>query len=149
MKAQILSMSCLALFGFCMTAIAQEDAQPQKPASTKAITRTSHGHWKQVGEGVWEAKIPHFADDPQESYNPEFAVLRLTDDTYAEFQKDHVSFLNKYKIFGKDVLKQEQCSEAKPKTPRKKVGFYYLTVPHWPSSTASCQAYTGWSEPRK
>lgn len=143
---EILSVTFLALLGLSLTLVAQEATQ-QSNAAPATTTRSKHGIWKQLSDGVWEAKVPRYSSDATENGNPEFAVLRLTDDTYAEFQKDHVAFLNKYHVFRKAVRKQDECPEAKAKDEKKAGAFYYLMVPHWPTSTARCQAYPGWSEP--
>jgi hypothetical protein len=145
-KTEILSATFLALLGLSLPLISQEGAQ-QSNAAPATTTKSRHGSWKLLADGVWEAKVPRYSADVNEKGNPEFAVLRLTADTYAEFQKDHVAFLNKYHVFGKDVLKEDDCSEAKAKNEKPANAFYYLAVPHWPSSTARCEAYPGWSEP--
>jgi hypothetical protein len=146
-KAEILSVTCLALLGLSMPVIAQESAQKEKNTPSTTTTKARHGIWKQVADGIWEAKVPRFSDDPNETFKPEFAVLRLTEDTYGEFKKDHVAFLNKYKIFSAKVKKLVQYSEAKPKTADPPNSYYYATVAHWPTSTALAQVYPGWSEP--
>lgn len=148
LKSAVLGVTSVTLLGIALPTLAQEAAQQSNPAPS-TTSKTKRGIWKQVAEGVWEAKVPHFTDDPNESFKPEFAVLRLTEDTYAEFQKDHVAFLNKYHIFGRDVKKQDDCTELKAKHEKKATAFYYLSVPHWPTSTAYCMAYPGWSEPVK
>jgi hypothetical protein len=110
--------------------------------------RTDSGPWKKVGDGVWAVKVPKFPQDKKERVRPEFAVLRLSEARYAEFQKDRVGFLNKYKIFSRPVNKQEDCSAARPQKEKPEgAGYWYLIVAHWPTSTTACQAYPGWSEP--
>ena len=104
--------------------------------------------WKKVADGIWEAEVPGFSEDRKEDVKPEFAVLRLSEAQYDEFEKDHVGFLNRHKIFARPVNKQEVCSAAKPQKEKpEEAGFWYLVFTHWPSSTAACQAYPGWSEP--
>jgi len=141
-KGEILSVTCLALLGLCVPLIAQENAQQEKPASSSTTTKKTHGIWKAVADGIWEAKVPRFSDD-----QPEFAVLRLTEDSYGEFKKDHLAFLNKYKIFGRKVKKVALYSEAKPKAADPPDSYYYVTLAHWPTSTAAAEVYQGWSEP--
>jgi hypothetical protein len=104
--------------------------------------------WKKVADGIWEAEVPRFPEDKKEQVKPEFAVLRLSEAQYGEFEKDRVGFLNRHKIFARPVNKQEVCSAAKPQKEKPEdAGFWYLVLTHWPSSTAACQAYPGWSEP--
>jgi hypothetical protein len=110
--------------------------------------RTQSGAWKKVADGIWAVKVPKFPVDKKERVKPEFAVLRLSETRYDEFQRQRVDFLNKYKIFSRPVNKQEACSAAKPQKEKTEAAVYwYLIVTHWPSSTAACQAYAGWSEP--
>jgi hypothetical protein len=145
LKSAILSVTCLALLGLSLPVIAQESTQQEKPASL-TTTKTKHGIWKQVADGIWEAYIPKFSDDDEKT-KPEFAVLRLTSTTFAEFQKDKVAFLNKYKVFNVNVNKLALYSEAKPKNEDPPNSYNYVTLAHWPSSTAAAQVYQGWSEP--
>lgn len=136
-KTEIVSVTCLLLLVMSMAAFAPESAQEKS------------GIWKKVADGVWAANVPRFPDAAEEAVKPEFAVLRLTAARYTEFQKNPKGFLNMYKIFEKDVLKLEACPAAKPKTTEEpKVTYYYAVPTHWPGSTAACQAYTGWSEPK-
>jgi hypothetical protein len=130
-------VSVLLLLVMSMPAFAQDSALEQK----------SGGIWKKIADGVWVAKVPRFSDH-EEEVKPEFAVLRLTAARYAEFQKDPKGFLNKYKIFDKDVRDLEACPAAKPKTEEPKVAYWYTMKAHWPGSSAACQAYPGWSEPK-
>ena len=105
--------------------------------------------WKKVADGIWEAEVQGFAEDRKEHVKPEFAVLRLSEAQYDAFAKDRVGFLNQHKIFARPVNKQEVCSAAKPQQEKpEEAGFWYLVLAHWPSSTAACQAYPGWSEPQ-
>lgn len=144
-KFAVLSVACLALLGLSLPVIAQESTQQEKPASS-TTTKTRHGIWKQVADGIWEAYIPRFSDD-DEKIKPEFAVLRLTSSTVAEFQKDHEGFLNKNKIFHKPVNKVVQYLEAKPKKEDPPESYYYVTLAHWPGSSVAALLYQGWSEP--
>ena len=146
LKSAVLSVTCLALLGLSLPLIAQESTQQPKPDSSTTTSQTSQGIWKQVADGIWEAYIPPFSD-PNEKTKPEFAVLRLTSTAFSEFQKDKVAFLNKYKVFGKDVNKLALYSEAKPKNEDPPNSYNYVTLAHWPTSTAAAQVYQGWSEP--
>ena len=104
--------------------------------------------WKKLADGIWAVKVPKFPQDKKERVKPEFAVLRLGEARYDEFQKDRRGFLNKYKVFSRPVNKQEVCSAARPQKEKpEESGYWYLILTHWPSSTAACQAYPGWSEP--
>ena len=136
-KTEFVSATCLLLLVMSMPAFAQESAQEQKPG----------GIWKNVADGVWAAKVPRFVDQ-EEEVKPEFAVLRLTAARYAEFQKDPKGFVNKHKIFAKDVRDLEACPAARPTTEEAKVAYWYVMQSHWPGSSAACQAYPGWSEPK-
>lgn len=145
-KFAVLSVTCLALLGLSLPVIAQESAQQERPAPSASTSQAKHGIWVQKADGIWEAKVPRFSDDHEPS-KPEFAVLRLSSNAYAEFQKDHVAFLNKYKVFNHKVNKLAMYSEAKPKEADPPESYYYVTLAHWPTSTAAAQVYEGWSEP--
>src|SRR5581483_2776640 len=145
-KAVILSVTSLALLGLSLPVIAQESAPQRKAAPSTATTKTRHGIWKELADGIWEAYVPKFSGDEEPS-KPEFAVLRLSSTAFAEFQKDKVAFLNKYKVFSHKVKKLVLYSEAKPKDADPPDSHYYVTLSHWPTSTAAAEAYPGWSEP--
>jgi len=145
-KSEIVSVICLSLLAMSVPVGAQEAAQEKKPAPV--TTSVSHGIWKKVADGVWKAKVPRFPDDKKEEFKPEFAVLRLTTARYEEFKKDRKEFLNKYKIFEKDVKKQELFYEATPKKEDPEGSYWYSTVLHWPNSTAAITAYPGWTDPK-
>jgi hypothetical protein len=137
----------LALLGVCVPVHAQEAAQEKKPASAPAKTKATK-IWQRVADGVWEAKIPSFPYDKKEEYKPEFAVIRLTPERYEEFKKDRKEFVNKHKIFDKEVKKQDLFSETTPKKEDPDDSYWYLVVVHWPSSTAAITSYPGWTEPK-
>jgi len=142
-KTDMFTILCVALLAVSLPVLAQESAQ-QTSASP---TTTATAKWEKVADGIWAVKIPRFPEDKKEDVKPEFAVLRLSEARYDEFQKNHVEFLNKHKIFSKAVNKQEVCSAAKPQKEKSEVQFWYTMFAHWPNSTAACQAYPGWSEP--
>jgi hypothetical protein len=145
-KVAMLSVTCLALLGLSLLVIAQESAQQDKAAPSTTTEKSKHTIWKPVADGIWKAYIPRFSDKEEPS-KPEFAVLRLTSSTFAEFQKDHERFLNKNKIFHKDVNKVVQYSEAKPKKEDPPESYYYVMLAHWPGSSVAAVVYQGWSEP--
>lgn len=146
-KTAILAAICLALLVARLPVFAQ-DAQPAAAPTTAATTQA--GAWGEVADGIWAVKVPRFPEDKKEKVKPEFAVLRLSEARYDEFQKEHVGFLNKYKIFSRPVNKQEVGSAAKPqKEKAEEAAYWYLICAHWPTSTVACQAYPGWSEPEK
>jgi hypothetical protein len=147
-NAGILSVTVVALLALTMPTLAQENEHKEKPASTSSAAMAKHSIWKEKGDGVWEAYIPRFADDEEGKEKPEFAAVRLTADRYAEFQKGSRDFLNDHKIFSHNVKVLESCTATKPKKEDPKSAYWYLIVAHWPGSTAACQAYPGWSEPK-
>ena len=146
-KSEIVSVIWLALLAVSMPVGAQEAAQEKKPASAPMTTKATR-IWKKVADGVWKAQIPRFPDDKKEEYKPEFAVIRLTPERYEVFKKDRKEFVNKHKIFGKEVKKQDLFYEATPKKEDPDDSYWYLVIVHWPSSTAAISSYPGWTEPK-
>src|ERR1700686_1693208 len=144
-NAEIVSVTFLAFLVMSMPTLAQESTQKEKPAPTTSAataTKEKHGSWKQRADGIWEAKIPRFADDDEGDIKPEFGVVRLTAARYAEFRKEPKEFVNEHEIFGKKVrVVLESCPAAKPETEETKSGYWYLGLAHWPGSTAACRAY--------
>ena len=146
-KSEIVSVIWLLLLAVSMPVGAQEAAQEKKPAPVPMTTKATK-IWEKLANGVWEAKVPRFPYDKKEEYKPEFAVIRLSPERYEEFKKDRKEFVNKYKIFDKEVKKQDLFYEAKPKQEDPDDSYWYLVVAHWPSSTAAITSYPGWTEPK-
>lgn len=146
-KCEIASVICLALLAVSLAVRAQEAAQEKKPAPPPMTTKTTK-IWEKVADGVWEAKVPRFPYDKKEEYKQEFAVIRLTPERYEEFKKDRKEFVNKHKVFDKEVKKQDLFYETTPKKEDPDNSYYYLVVVHWPSSTAAITSYPGWTEPK-
>ena len=146
-KSEIVCVIWLALLAVSVPVGAQEAAQEKKPAPAPMTSKTTK-IWQRVANGVWEAKVPRFPYDKKEEYKPEFAVIRLSPERYEEFKKDRKEFVNKYKIFDKEVKKQDLFYEAKPKQEDPDDSYWYLVVAHWPSSTAAITSYPGWTEPK-
>jgi hypothetical protein len=146
-KNEIVSVIWLALLAASLPVGAQEAAQEKKPAPPPMTTKATK-IWEKLANGVWEAKVPRFPYDKKEEYKPEFAVIRLSPERYEEFKKDRKEFVNKHKIFDKEVKKQELFSETTPKKEDPDDSYWYLVVAHWPSSTAAITSYPGWTEPK-
>jgi hypothetical protein len=146
-KSEIVSVICLALLAVSVPLRAQETAQEKKPAPAPITTKAAKT-WEKLANGVWEAKVPRFPYDKKEEYKPEFAVIRLSPERYEEFKKDRKEFVNKHKIFDKEVKKQDLFYEATPKQEDPEDSYWYLVVVHWPSSTAAISSYPGWTEPK-
>ena len=106
-----------------------------------------HVIWDRVATGIWETYVSRFPSDKDEEVKPEFAVLRLSAERYEEFQRDRKEFFNRYRIFDKDIRKQEVFSAAKPQNQEVNLPYWYLLAIHWPSSTLACHAYAEWGEP--
>lgn len=146
-KRAIVGVISLALLAVSVPVRAQEAAQEKKPAPAPMTTKASR-IWKKVADGVWKAQVPRFPYDKEEEYKPEFAVIRLTSEKYEEFKKDRKEFVNKHKVFDKEVKKQDLFSETTPKKEDPDNSYWYLVVVHWPSSTAAIASYPGWTEPK-
>jgi hypothetical protein len=141
-KIELASAAGLALLVISIVistpGFAQEAAQ--KPAASAKEIHI----WSKVVDGIWVAKVPRFSD--KEELKPEFAVFRLSAARYEEFEKNPKDFLNDHKTFSRPVNKVETCQT--PLKPDPKVDYWYVVVPHWPGSTALCQAYPGGTEPK-
>jgi hypothetical protein len=146
-KSEIVSVIWLALLAVSVPMGAQEAAQEKKPAPAPMTTKATK-IWEKLANGVSEAKVPRFPYDKKEEYKPEFAVIRLSPERYEEFKKDRKEFVNKHKIFDKEVKKQDLFYEATPKQEDPEDSYWYLVVVHWPSSTAAISSYPGWTEPK-
>jgi len=145
-RAEIVSVACLALLAVGLPAGAQS-AQEMKPAPASAAKPERRGIWVKVEDGIWKASIPRFSDK-EEEVKPEFAVVRLAAAKYEELQKDPKKFLNEHKIFDKDIKQLDVCLAAQPKEDGPKISYWYISMQHWPGSSARCQAFPGWGEPK-
>lgn len=126
------SLACFLLILVASVALAYKSTLDEEDSRS--------GSWLKLSEGVNVFRVSRPV-----AKGPEFAILRLTDDTYREFQKDHKTFVNKYHVFSKLVNNLPDCIGPSPEKqkPTSDDPEWYVMMPHWPESNARCVVYTG------
>lgn len=133
--AGVIAVGLLLKIGAC-------NSQPQNALSCSA------GSWCPIGNtGISFAYIPNFKDascGPSDC--PEFGVLRMPNKVYQDFSNacqngTGVTWLNSNaKVFTQQL---KHVLSPCPQVPASSGGspYTYVTVPHWPNSTAAPAGY--------
>ena len=50
-----------------------------------------HDIWERIAPGLWAANVSRFSRDRDEDVRPEFAIVRLSAEGFAEFARDRKS----------------------------------------------------------
>jgi len=146
-KVVLLGIAYLGLLVSITPVTAQESANEQKSPAKSTATTKQINPWNKVADGIWKVSISGFPYSKEEESNPEFALLRLSSARYVEFQKNAKDFVNDHKVFKHKVNKLAPCKAPKQKSSKDEPAFWYVIIPHWPSSTAICHPYAGGDEP--
>jgi hypothetical protein len=94
----------------------------------------TQGLWRELDKGLQRASVPRISDN-----QPEFAILQLTREVFAEFNKDPASFVNKHRIFSERV--QDRVISKTASAAEDQGDYFYILVSHWPASKALCTIY--------
>jgi hypothetical protein len=138
--ARISALFCCALFLVAGgTTLAQEKGQKEQKAQTQKPPV-----WVALDKGVDVIRLWDVAKPP--TTEPEIAILRLSNDRYAEFQKAPKEFVNRYKVYSKDVRDLPACAVKEYKMAGG--NGWIIAEPHWPDSGVECAAFSpaGWPE---
>jgi hypothetical protein len=130
MTIRITTVVCILFVLVSTVALAQQSTKGEDAGSNVSDKK---GPWLEVADGVKLARVARLTDA-----EPEFAILHLSDATYHEFQKDPKAFVNKYRVFDKNVNVLPGCSMVSPKAQQGGNPDWYVMMPHWPSSNALC-----------
>jgi hypothetical protein len=100
--------------------------------------------WVALSKGVEVIRLWDMAKPP--TTEPEIAILRLSNDKYAEYRKAPKEFVNKYKVYSKDVRDLPAPVELEHKMPGG--SGWIIAGDHWPDSGAKGAAFgpAGWPE---
>ncbi|HLZ43030.1 MAG TPA: hypothetical protein VKQ11_18830 [Candidatus Sulfotelmatobacter sp.] len=139
--ASIISLALLLGFVAC-----EKNQTPPQP-----LTTCADGTWCPVPNesGLWFVHNPNFKDPNCGGSNcPEFVILRMTNARYQEFQSactatptaGAVDWLNKHaNVFSNWIKKVSACPPAVASSSG--APYSYVTVLHWPNSTAAPAVY--------
>ena len=136
-KLLFVAVAVLMSLAVSVPVSAQEAAKNETDQSS--VKKSSKPRsWTERGKGIRVTYISSFKPDSE----PEFAILRLAAAEYKEFQENPKDWVNDHHIFKAQVRHLESCSATKPqKDPPGDEPFWYIMLPHYPSSNAMCVSY--------
>ena len=143
MKGTIITaiVACVLSLVVPEVALAQESTKGSAHAGPDTSDKLKP--WVRIDDGVRVTRVPR----PNEK-DPEFAILQLSEAKYDQFQKDPREFVNKYRIFKKQVNSLLKFGEeASPKPPQGADPDQYVIIAHWPTSNALYTTATGGTGP--